>query len=150
MKITKEQKLFYGLSISAFFISVVTFSAIGKMTYRNESIFHSIKETLYYLLVQPIGTMMLIAPYIVLGLVSAKAAKNNKIKYGMSYFISGLISLSYIYYNGYLASSYYMSIKKWTASILSVGMLPYESIIALPLGLFFGYFITLIMKQNET
>ena len=149
MKITKEQKLFYGLSLGLFFGSVLLFDAIGRLTYRNETIFEAIKETLYYLTVQPIGTAMLLAPYLILGFVSAKAAKNNNIKKGMCFFVSGLISLSYIYYSGYLAASYYMELKKWTASSLSVGMLPFQSIIALPIGLFFGWVIYELTKENK-
>ncbi len=150
MKITKEQKLFYGLSIALFFVSVIVFDVIGRLTYRNETLFVSIKETLYYLAVQPVGTAMLLAPYLILGLVSVKTSKNKSIKNGMCIFIPGLISLSYIYYEGYLASSYYIELKKWTASSLSVGMLPFQGIIALPIGLLIGWVIYTILNANKT
>lgn len=76
--------------------------------------------------------------------------KNKNIKKGVCFFISGLISLSYIYYEGYLAFSYYMELKKWTAASLSVGMLPFQSIIALPIGIFFGWVIYKITNENKT
>ena len=150
MKVTKEQKLFYSLSLGLFFCSILIFDAVGRITYRNEVFIEAVKETLYYLTVQPIGTLMLFAPYFILGVVSAKAAKKHNLRKGWFLFVCGLISLSYIYYNGYIASSYYMELKKWTAASLSVGMLPFRSIYILPIGLLIGWGLYEVSKKNKT
>ena len=146
MQISKEMKFYFTLSLIAFFISVILFDINGRLLYRDETFFFALKDCLYYLAVQPVGTVMLLAPYLTLGWVSSRASKD--IKKGMCYFIPGILSLSYIYYFGYLGASYYMEQQKWTASALSVGLLPFKSIIVLPIGLLIGWVIKIIYEKQ--
>jgi hypothetical protein len=133
-----------------FFISVVLFDINGRIEYRNEPLSVALKDSLYYLAVQPIGTAFLLVPYLVLGWFSAKESKEFNIKRGLCFFIPGLLSLSYIYYYGYLAASYFIEHEKWTASALSVGMLPFKSVVALPTGLFVGWLIQRAIYGKRT
>jgi len=150
MKITKEQKLFYTLGLVAFLISVVLFDINWRIEYRDESFIFALRDSLYYLAVQPIGTLMLLAPYLVLGWFSSKESKDSDVKKGLCFFVPGLLALSYIYYYGYLGASYFIEHRQWTASALSVGLLPFKSIIALPIGLFIGWLIKNAIYKKRT
>jgi hypothetical protein len=98
---------------------------------QNSSIYQSLSEKLYYSAIQPLGTVMMVAPFLFLGWISANIAQKYKLSIAILLFFMILAVLGYMHFSGHMAHEMYMIEKKWTASALSTGLLPFKSLFVL-------------------
>jgi len=70
---------------------------------------------------------MLLAPFALLGWMSASLAKRQGFERGLVLFLIGALLLGTMFFSAYQDSQKYMSQKMWTASTLSIGLLPFKS-----------------------
>ena len=119
----KLQFLFGLLSLISFLTATNGFDVLTRMSVANESFSAAVEESLHYATVQPIGTLMLAAPFFGAGLLAAELTKSANLIKGVLCFILIVIVLGWLYFYGYLSAQHALLEQKWTAAALSVGML---------------------------
>jgi hypothetical protein len=149
MQNTTPYICFFVLALIAAVISIIGFDVFARMQLRFEPFQHAINKSLYYSRLQIIGTIMLIAPFIAVGLYAAVTAKKGNSERAWYLLAGGLIPLIALYLNGYLDASECIMQKKWTASALAVGLLPFQSVPAIPVGMFIGHLIWKKFRKKE-
>lgn len=123
--------LFLAVTLVGYVICDVGFGVYARIKIQNLSIYQSIMEKLYYSAIQPLGTMMMMAPFLFLGGISASFAQKNNISIAFLLFLITFSVLGYMHFLGHMNSEMYMLEKKWTAASLSIGLLPFKSIFVL-------------------
>lgn len=152
-KQTSQQKfnflIFTGGSLALGVIVIVSADTFARITISHESISHAISECFHYLIVQPIGTLLLLLPFFVTGAVSAIKSKNRNIRHGYCLLTCGHLPLLLLYFYGYLGSQHALQKHAWTAAALSIGLMPFMSVPLIGIGLLVGTFISnLLDKKN--
>ncbi|HWR57801.1 MAG TPA: hypothetical protein VN328_02840 [Thermodesulfovibrionales bacterium] len=125
MKTTREQKIFVPAALAASILSITGFNVYARMKIGAETFDHALSESLYYSGIQMVGTIWLIAPFVVIGLISSVASKKERLLRGWCFFFCGVVPLMAVYLRGYLNEALLLEQKKWTASIFAVAFLPF-------------------------
>jgi hypothetical protein len=119
--------LFLIFAIVGYLICDLGFGVYAQVKVRHLSIYQSLHENLYYAAIQPLGTIMMAAPFLFLGWISASFAQRYKLSIAILLFFATFAVLVYMYFSGHMASEMCLLEKKWTASALSTGLLPFQS-----------------------
>jgi hypothetical protein len=98
----------------------------------------------------PIGSLLLAAPFLVIGIVAANLAKSVGAIQAIIYFVLSVTALGAIYLAGYWSAQQALLAGKLTAAAISVGMLPFQSILILVLGAFPAGFIFWKAERAKT
>ncbi len=146
----QEYKVFISSSLLTALISIMLFDVTARIMIRTQPFTKALNESVYYLVTQPIGTLMLLVPFLIVGWVSAIASRDSKQWKGWSYFICGIGVLFYLYFNGQMNASCYIEQKQWTASALSVGLLPFYSIPALIIAFAISWMSIKVIERWKT
>ncbi len=146
----QEYKVFLPTSLLAALVSILLFDVVARMMVRAETFSNAINDSVYYSVTQPIGTIMLLFPFLFVGWISAVVSKDAQQWKGWCYFICGVGVLFYLYFAGQMNASYYIEQKQWTASALSVGLLPFYSIPALICAFSIGWISTKVIGRWKT
>jgi hypothetical protein len=149
MKISREHKLFLSSAIAASVISIIGFDIFARISIRSEKLITALGESLYFNGIQIVGTLMLIAPFLVLGGMAVVASKNGGLRRGWCFFICGVLPLMGLYLRGILAANHFLEQEKWTASSLSIGLLPFKSIPILFIGLGIGWAVSRLVEKKS-
>jgi len=126
---------FFALAVGAFFTANVCSEVLARLWVGGSSLGHAVSETLYYLTVQPVGTLMLIAPFFLLAWMAASLARKRTFERGLLLFGIAALALTVLYVFGHVGAEQALKHRKWTAAALSVGLLPFQSIPVLVLAL---------------
>lgn len=86
------------------------------------------------------GITFLLAPFVGLGFISAAASKHS-LRYGYFLLLCSVIVLTPLYWSGYVNSQRFLRSSSWTASALAIGLVPFKSLILIPVGLLIGRFL---------
>lgn len=121
-------RAFFGFAALLFLAATLGSDVVARTTVAGEGLGQAIREHSYHALAQPIGTVLLAAPFFLLGWMSASLARRKGFKGGLGVFFLGAFLLGAMYFSGYQESQNYMRQKMWTAATLSVGLLPFKSI----------------------
>jgi hypothetical protein len=115
---------------SLIFGSIVIFFAdtYARVTVAQASFSIALSDCLHYLIIQPIGTSLLLLPFVVAGFLSAIEAKDKKISHALIILACGLLLIIFFYINGYVSSQKALLDRAWTASALSIGLMPFISL----------------------
>src|SRR5262245_49648074 len=119
---------FFGLSLLLFFAATFGSDVVARTSVGGESIAEAVSRHLYYAATQPLGTAMLLAPFLLLGWMAASAATRQGFDAGLGVFLLGVLLLGFTYFSGYQDSQEFSKQRKWTAATLAIGFLPYKSI----------------------
>lgn len=120
--------LFFGLAVVMFFVAHICFEVFARLSIRQSDFVEAVSETFYYSTIQPVGTIMLLAPFALLGWMAASLTRKKTLKQGAILFSIGAVVLSLMYFVGHMGAEQAMLNRKWTAAALSVGLLPFQSI----------------------
>jgi hypothetical protein len=120
---------------------------LARTSVGGDSLGKAVGEHAYYAAVQPIGTAMLLAPFLLLAWMSASLAKRKGFDRGLRVFLLGALLLGFMYFSGYQDSQSYMKQRMWTAATLAIGLLPFKSIPLLLICLAFRWFVA--RKRDE-
>ncbi len=137
--------LFFCLAAGAFVVAHVGFEVFARLWVGRNTALEAVNETLYYSATQPLGTVMLLTPFVLLGWMAGSLAAKRTLKSGMILFVAGAIVLGLMYLRGHLGAEQAMQNHKWTAAALSVGLLPFLS---MPV-LFVIFVIRLLVGQKR-
>jgi hypothetical protein len=141
---------FFGLSLLLFVAATFGSDVLARTSVGGQPIATAAAEHLYYAGIQPIGTAMLLAPFVLLGWIAASAVKRKGFDAGLGIFLLGVLLLGVMYFSGYQDSQGFMKERKWTAATLSIGLLPFKSIPLLLLCLGFRWFVVRRKVHAET
>jgi hypothetical protein len=122
--------VFCCLAVANFLLATVGFDVFARMAVGQQSLWHAVYEHFYYAGVQPIGTLLLLAPFLGLAVVSGRIAPRNS-SGSMWLFCIGALFLTGLYFRGFYGSQQALQAKKWTAAALSVGLLPFQGAVVL-------------------
>ncbi|MGH2507635.1 MAG: hypothetical protein ACRDHZ_09580 [Ktedonobacteraceae bacterium] len=130
MKFSNRQNamLALGTGIIFFLIATLMSDVIARISVGNERMVRAISEHLHYAVTQPIGTLLLLCPFLILSWMSASLSKRKGRGIGLGFLVASGLALTSIYFFGYQASQAYLQQRMWTAAALSVGLLPVESV----------------------
>jgi hypothetical protein len=120
--------LFNCLAIAVFAVADIGCEIVARLSFGRNSIGEALSETLYYSATQPISTVMLLAPFALLGWMAASLATKKTLGLGIILFVAGAAFLGTMYFYGHIEAEQAMQDHKWTAATLSVGLLPFKSI----------------------
>src|SRR5207237_5620178 len=91
---------FVALSVLAFVVAVPGFEIHARMRVGGEELTHAVTQTLHYLTVQPIGTLLLIAPFLATAWICASMAAVSW--RGAAVLMAVCVAIfAAMYYNGY-------------------------------------------------
>ena len=121
-------RLFAVLTIALFLLINFGFEVFARLWFGRNILLEAVGETFYYSFAQPFGSLFLLVPIALLGWMSASLSVKKTLKCGLILFCAGAIALGLIYFWGHMGSQLAMQKHKWTASALSVGMVPFKSI----------------------
>ena len=119
---------FVGLAVLLAIVATLGSDVVARTSIGGQSFAAAAKEHLYYAATQPVGTALLIAPFLLLGWIAASAAKQKGLEAGFAVFLAGAILLGLMYFSDYQDSRISMKERRWTAATLSIGFLPFKSI----------------------
>ena len=137
--------LFAGLSLVAFVATDLGFDALARIRISGEQLPHAIVEPAYYMAVQPIGTLFMFSPFLVLAWICASLARAS-LRRGSWLLIAGFAVLAYMFYVGHINAQMALTQHKWTAAALSVGLIPFKSVLVLGVCLVLRF---VLVPHNE-
>jgi hypothetical protein len=132
---------FLSLGFLVFVVATLGSDVIARTTIGGEDLWKAASQHVYYAGVQAKGTAMLLAPFLLLGCIAASAAERKGFNAGLGVFLLGTLLLGYMYFSGYQAAQSFAKKGAWTAGALSVGMLPFKSILPLLVCLGLRWFL---------
>ncbi len=132
-KVLREHpyRSFFAIGVFAFLIATIGFETTARIAVRDQGLLQALTESGYYAAVQPIGTVLLLLPFLLLSWMTSSLAKRTDLTSGLVLLLSGLFLLCALYLPGQIDSQRYMEQRMWTAATLSVGLLPLKSILIL-------------------
>jgi hypothetical protein len=142
--------VFFALSVGAFFVATVCADVLARVRVGAQDFSKAANEHFYYAFIQPVGTAMLLAPFLLLAWMSASLAKRRGHKHGLGLFALGAALLCLLYFSGYYGSQTYMERRLWTAAALSVGLLPFKSVLVLVFCFGVRWFVVRKKSGGET
>jgi hypothetical protein len=116
------------ISVAFFLASTVLSDVIARMTIGGEGVAGALAEHIHYALIEPVGTAVLLAPFLVLGWIAAALSPCDRTREGLVLLCAMCSCLLLMYFFGYQDSQRSLAQHKWTAAALSVGALGFESI----------------------
>lgn len=119
---------------------------LARMWIGGETLAAASSEHLHYALGSWVGTIFLLAPFLVVGCVSAAFQRQKDVRSAGVISTVGLMPLSYFYFQGYQAAQYALAEERWTAAALSIGLLPFAVGIPVVLLVAFAALIALGLK----
>jgi hypothetical protein len=123
------------LGIAFFLVSTLLSDVIARTTIGGEGVGKAISQHIYYATIQPIGTGLLLAPFLLMSWMAASLARRQMMRPGLVLLCVACSVLALIYFVGYQNSQQYMEQRAWTAASLAVGLLAFKSIPVVFLGL---------------
>ena len=91
----------------------------------DEALGHAITGHLHYAWNGPVFTLMLLAPYIAVGMISDSLSRRGRGRTAAVLFCICVLALLYFYFIQYHAYQQALIDEMWTAAALSMGLLPF-------------------------
>jgi hypothetical protein len=98
----------FGFSALLFVAAILGSDVLARTSVGGDSLGKAVGEHAYYAAVQPIGTAMLLAPFLLFAWMSASLAKRKGFDRGLRVFLLGALLLGFMYFSGYQDSQSYM------------------------------------------
>ena len=125
----------FSLGVAFFLVSTLLSDVIARTAIGGESVGHAISQHIYYATAQPIGTGLLLAPFLLVAWMAASLSRRKTMKKGLVLLCVTCSTLALIYFLGYQNSQQYMAQHMWTAATLAIGFLMFKSIPVVAAGL---------------
>lgn len=118
-------KVYLAIAAIVFLASTTGSDVVAAMSIAGEPLAGALREDLYWARVEFGGTLLLLAPFVVVACVCGLVEKHARTRSALFIFASAMLALLYFYFRGYQAAQYAALQKMWTAATLSVGLLPF-------------------------
>lgn len=126
---------FFALAVCMFLVAHPGSEILARMWIGGRPADQAVRDTLHYLAIQPVGGLMLLAPFLLLAWMAASLAKVRTFASGLVLLAITASALTVLYVFGHVQSEQALNSRQWTAAALSVGLLPFQSIPVLLLAL---------------
>jgi hypothetical protein len=110
---------------------------VARVNVVGDSMGRAVSQSIYSALTQ-LGTLWLLFPFAVVGFLSVFVARMANSAAALLLFGGSVTGLGWQYFWGYWHAQQAIQEQKWTAAALSVGMLPFESLLVLYFAAFFA------------
>jgi biotin transporter BioY len=101
---------------------------IARTTIGSEGFGYAISQHAYYAATQPIGTGMLLAPFLLVAWMASSVARRTTQRHGIAFLCITCSVLALMYFLAYQDSQQYMAQRMWTAATLAIGFLAFKSV----------------------
>lgn len=147
LQIPKRYYSWGGLALLLGVVVILSSDTYARTAVATETLGGAFSTSIHYLLVQPIGTVLLLLPYLAVGIVAGFFAKGGRNLKSWWLFICGAAPIAVLYFQGYVSAQQALLEKKWTASALAVGLLPLVSVPAIGIGLIVGWIMSTLFGK---
>jgi hypothetical protein len=137
-------------SLLCFVVFTLGFDVIARVAVAGQSLPVAAPESMHYMVAQPIGTLMLLAPFIAMAVLSAEVARSSNRVSASVFFCVWAAALGWLYFSGHWDAQIALGQHKWTAAALSVGLLPFMSVPVLLLAAIAAGVIAWKFRRRET
>jgi hypothetical protein len=129
------------LGLTFFLLSTFVSGVIARTTIGSEQLAYAVSQHAYYAATQPLGTGLLLVPFLLMAWMGAALARRKSLRSGVIFLSVACTALAFIYFLGYQDSQHYMAHRMWTAATLAVGLLIVKSIPVLVVALITFLFV---------
>ena len=119
---------FGALAIIAFVVATFGADLASTMIVNGGPASVAASEHLRFAAEQPVGSAMLLAPFLLLALICAVVARRSTMVRATMLFGVAAAALLILYYLGYDGAQRALRDEQWTAAALSVGLLPFLAV----------------------
>ncbi|WP_310468134.1 hypothetical protein [Sphingomonas sp.] len=120
-----QLKIYLTIAFIAFVAAVTGSDLVARMTIGQLSLGEAISEHLEWASLTLIGILFLLAPFLCVAIMCAKAQRKTRARSVTVIFGASLIALMYRYFDAFQAAEQAMLGERWTAAALSIGLLPF-------------------------
>ena len=128
-------RLYLSASVLTFVAATTGSDLIARTSIVHQSLQQAFAEHVHWAVVQAVGTLLLLAPFVALGFLCAALEEDIRRRSAIAIFSVGALALIFLYFEGHQAAQELALKHMWTAATLSVGFLPFKSILVLLLAL---------------
>jgi hypothetical protein len=107
------------------------FDVAARILVTSQSLDAALAESLRSSIAQPVGTIMLAAPFLGVEVLAVELATRTTPARGGLFFVAIVAVLCWLYFSGFWSAQHALLERKSTAAALSVGMLPFLSVFVL-------------------
>lgn len=122
---TMGLKVYLPLALVAFFAATTGADLIARTSIGGETFAHALNDHLHWASVQWVGTLLLLAPFVAVALICAAAERRARTRSTAAVFGVAMLALLYFYFDGHQGAQHALLAERWTAAILSIGLLPF-------------------------
>lgn len=113
------------LSAVVFLAATAGAGVFASMSIAGQPFSAALHENLHWMRVELVGTLLLLAPFVVVGLVCAVAEKGAKTRSVLLIYVAAMLALLFFYFLGYQAAERAALRHMWTAATISIAALPF-------------------------
>src|SRR5262245_44040995 len=98
----------------SFLIATNGADVFARMDIGNESLGKAASESFYYAAIQPVGTLLLLAPFVVVAWLSSRVEQRVSQLPAWIFFALSIGALGWLYFDGYQSAQHALLQRKWT------------------------------------
>jgi hypothetical protein len=132
---TRSYTLCFSVAAGFFIFSTLISDTIARMTIGGEGFVDAISEHVYYAAVQPLGTALLLAPFLLVAWMAGALIRRRTTRRGIIFLCITCSVLALMYFGAYQNAQDFLAQRMWTAAALTVGLLAFKSIPVLVVAL---------------
>lgn len=118
-------RVYLPVAVVVFLAATTGADLVARTSIADQPFAAALNEHLYWAREDFIGTMLLLAPFTAVAFVCAFVEKHARTRSALAIFALGMLTLLYVYFQGYQAAERAELQKMWTAAALSIGFLPF-------------------------
>lgn len=118
-------RIYLPIGFAVFVGATMGADVYARMTIAGESLGVAIGEHLHWAGVQVVATVLLLAPFVGIPFLCHLVEKKARRRGVIGIFAVTMVMLFFFYFQGYQGAEVALLEEKWTASALSVGLLPF-------------------------
>jgi hypothetical protein len=118
-------RTYLSLAVVAFVAATAGADIFAMITIAGETFVVALREHVYWAVVQFVGTMLLLAPFVIVAFLCAYMEEHARTRGAVLTFASAMLTLIYFYFENHQAAQVALLDERWTAATLSIGILPF-------------------------
>lgn len=114
--------------MAVFAVADPGFDLLVRLSVLQSHFTQALGETLHDVAARPVGALLRLVPFLLLGWMAASLARRKTMSHGARLFLLGAAILSLMYFEGHVEADHAMLRQRWDAATFAIGQLPYRSI----------------------
>lgn len=121
-------------SILIYLLATTGFDVLVSILQTKKEIIFVLRTSIISSYTHPLSSLFLAIPFLFIGLVASNIAKGIGPPQAKIYFAISNLALGTLYFSGYWSAQKALLANEWTSAALSIGLLPFQSILVLALA----------------